>query len=80
MFLRELRSVLADDDEMPVPITAGTRVMSLKFGQCVFQDSYLHMNVPVAKMPKTYGFDTINGEQIQKLLSLQIVQLLVKYF
>ena len=32
MFLREMRSILTEDDEMPVPITAGTRIMSLKFG------------------------------------------------
>ena len=66
MFLREMRSVLTEDDEMPVPITAGTRIMSLQFGNVVFQDSYLHMNVATAKMPKTYGFRTLHGEEIRK--------------
>ena len=66
MFLRDLRSVLTEDDEMPIPITAGTRIMSLKVGCVTFQDSILHMGVACAKIPTTYGFEKLNGEEIAK--------------
>lgn len=50
MFLRELRGCLTEDDEMPLPLTNGNRLLSLTVGQVTFQNSLLHMYVSVVNI------------------------------